>query len=103
MSVGQEHCKLEKYGTGLKVACKHCDWTNLYTDAVVGKRMASNHIVKKHPDIAKPASQAFPSESSSPAIYEKRPYVRKPKSAAGVNFCPCCGTNLNAIRVALSL
>jgi hypothetical protein len=59
--------------------------------------MASNHIVKYHPDIAKPSSQQGVSES-------KRPYTpRKQKAGIGVNYCPGCGCNLNAVRVALSL
>lgn len=96
MSAGKDHCRFGE--KGLTFLCKHCkDVGGPYKNASICQRMASNHVVKKHPDIAKPASQ----QASEP----KRPYTpRKQKSASlGVNFCPGCGCNLNAIRVALSL
>lgn len=96
MSAGLDHCKLSPLGRRTHVKCNHCDWKADYENSTIAQRMASNHIVKKHPDIAKPANQMPQGE--------KRAYTpRKQKAAAGVNFCPCCGTNLNAIRVALSL
>lgn len=95
MSAGIDHCKFTN--GGLRFKCNHCEVVGgAYDSESTCQRMASNHIVKKHPDIAKPASQ----QDSEP----NRPYTRKPKSAAlGVNFCPSCGCNLNAVRVAISL
>lgn len=96
MSPGLQHCKIKKSGGLHQVSCNYCDWTNDYSDPAVAQRMASNHIVKKHTDIAKPASQ----QAGEP----KRPYTpRKQKSAVGVNFCPVCGTSLRAIQVAITI
>lgn len=95
MSAGLEHCKIQI--GGLRFKCNHCVHSGgPYANKTITARMASNHVVKKHPDIAKPANQMPQGE--------KRAYTpRKQKSAAGVNFCPCCGTSLAAVRVAISL
>lgn len=95
MSAGTEHCKFTNGGQSF--SCNHCPTVGgPYKNKTITNRMASNHIVKKHCDIAKPANQMPQGE--------KRPYTpRKQKAAAGVRFCPVCGTSIHAINVALSL
>lgn len=96
-SVGEQHCKSSKSGGQIVVECNHCDWIGTYKDETVAKRMASNHIVKLHREIAKPA----PPHRSKKRI--KAEAAKPERHVAEVAFCPCCGLNLKAVRVAMSL
>jgi len=97
---------------GTRFTCNHCKVSGgPYQTAVVCRRVASIHLVKKHPDMFKPKPKYVPKSkrviapvvASLVAEPEKRPYVRKPVTSLGLNYCPACGCKLNAIRVALSL
>lgn len=97
-SPGLEHCKITIAGKKHHAACNHCDWSAVYNNPVVAQRMASNHIVKRHPDIAKPSNQV---------VVKKRAHTKRATAGksplASVNFCPGCGCNLLAVKAAMTL
>ena len=64
----------------------------------------ANHMKAAHRQnwkTGKPIPPENPNVESDPK--EKRPYHRKAKSEAMVNFCPGCGCNLRAVKVAMGL
>lgn len=68
--------------------------------------MLGNHKRKVHGIAGKSAKYRQPKPPATPEAPEvenKRPYTRKASPTTGLNFCPCCGVNLRAVRVAISL
>lgn len=108
VSRAADHYHVVPKGNKFTATCNHCEWRGDYFSDGVARRVAGNHIVKQHPDQCPPKPK-FVAKSPVVAVAEeappiKRPYTpRKPKPTLGVNFCPGCGCNLNAVRVALSL
>lgn len=103
MSEVQKHYTIK----GTTAHCNHCKWHKEYANATLAKRMGGNHVVKTHPDKCPPAGHTIKAKPSSEIRAEepaKRPYTKRRQPAQlGVNFCPCCGTNLRAVSVALSV
>lgn len=64
----------------------------------------ANHMKAAHQrnwKTGKPIPPEIPTVESGPG--GKRPYNRKAKPEAMVNFCPGCGCNLRAVKVAMGL
>lgn len=84
-------------GKGLTVGCE-CGFKKTYATNTIAKRMAKVHMIKKHGA----APFVYVKKDGTPS--EPSPKAAKPrKQQRAVNFCPCCGTNLRAIEVAISL
>lgn len=71
-----------------------------YVNAMLG-----NHKRHAHGIMGKTAKYRQPKTESAPAgVGDDPPKERKRKSPiGGLNFCPCCGTNLRAVQMAMSL
>lgn len=97
--------------------CPHCPYavrSDLSKRGAMGRLRGSIalHIKARHPEHFVPKVKPVPSsestldkvQSSDPGDWKpKRPYTRKFKSVLGVSFCPQCGCNINAVRVAMGL
>lgn len=94
--------------------CNHCGYVAVNPDDNTTKRMLGNHMRYRHPEHHKPlqkcvrknplpvASVADPA-TGQPATPAKRTWSRVKKSTLDVNFCPGCGCNLRAVKVAMGL
>ncbi len=95
----KKHYTLKNMGLAHGATCDICDWTGgPYNSLVIAKRMGQCHIVKVHRDVERPGS------TKAKRTYTKRkPTCGALLQKAEVNFCPCCGINLKAVQVAVSL
>lgn len=71
------------------------------------KANLSNHLKFSHPEHyvpkVKPGSDFRAMTAQSTENPAKRPYTRKARPESSVNFCPGCGCNLRAVKVAMGL
>ena len=81
------------------LSCQHCE--RKFTNVSLGLVRANlaNHMRKIHPEHYVP--KGTPAANGNGAAIEKKP--RKSKAGPEVNYCPCCGVNLHAVRVAITL
>lgn len=90
------HCDMHKNHS---FTCNECSRDfGPYKNAGVANRMASNHVVTMHKD-------KLPAKAEKPKrAYSKRVSpTSSTRSLIGVNYCPGCGCNLAAVRVAMGM
>lgn len=91
----------------ITIECPKCDRTFTGQGNRIKANLA-NHMKGRHPGFdwrtGKKLSLPQLGKTGSGSVHpEKRPYARKPKPEAEVCFCPRCGVNLRAVKVAMGL
>lgn len=88
----------------MRVACdfKGCGYVAEHPTKYVNC-MIANHKSRTHGIKGKSAKYRLPKpETSGTSEVEKPPRKPRPPSV-GLNFCPCCGTSLRAVKIAIEL
>lgn len=97
------------------IKCPHCprSFTGEFKTRFAAARLKANlanHIKGSHPEHYVPKVKLVKVEpitdinwvGEAPAA-TRRPYTHKSKPESSVNFCPGCGCNLRAVKVAMGL
>jgi hypothetical protein len=100
------------------VKCSYCDrkFTGESDDKFGGGRLKANianHVKAAHPEKYVPSKTAaarsrllaipVASITSVNKVGKRGPYYKKPKPLIDVGFCPRCGCNIHAVKVAMGL
>lgn len=90
---------LFKKKTNGKYGCldPNCDYEN---DLLMGARL---HYVRKHLKKGHNIKGEFEKNKVKRKYTFHNKVNKEPQSQLGVNFCPCCGVNILAVKMALAL